>query len=101
MQIDLGEPKVVEDLLYVACHDTFNNIGAGFGFPRRYRIEAANDERFAENVRTIVDHSAADVANPGVVPQAVKVGGESIRFIRITATRLALHKPTIFSRWRK
>jgi len=92
VQIDLGEPKVVEDLLYVACHDTFNNIGAGFGFPRRYRIEAANDERFAENVRTIVDHSAADVANPGVVPQAVKVGGESIRFIRITATRLALRQ---------
>ena len=89
VQIDLGEPRQVESLLYVACHDPFNNIGAGFGFPLRFKIEAGNDEGFAVDVRCIVDQTDSDLKNPGVVPQTAKVGGDPIRFLRITATRLA------------
>lgn len=89
VQVDLGEPRAVEDLVYVACHDTFNNIGAGFGFPVRYRIEVSNDERFETGVRVVVDHTAADVPNPGVTPQTARVGGEPIRYLRVTATKLA------------
>jgi hypothetical protein len=89
VQVDLGEPRAIEDLIYVACHDTFNNIGAGFGFPVRYRIEVSNDERFEAGVRVVVDHTAADVPNPGVTPQTARVGGDPIRYIRVTATKLA------------
>ena len=43
MQVDLGTPREIDRLVFVGCHDDFNNIGAGFGFPLRYRIEASDD----------------------------------------------------------
>src|SRR5262249_52252365 len=46
VQIDLGKPTVIDDIVYVGCHDTFNNIGAGFGFPVRYKIEISDDAEF-------------------------------------------------------
>ncbi len=89
VQIDLGEEQQVASITYVACHDDFNGIGAGFGFPRRFRVEASNDPEFADGVTILVDHSDADVTNPGVEPQVVELAVPvTCRFIRVTATRL-------------
>ena len=44
VQVDLGKPTAIEHILYVSCHDTFNGIGAGFGFPVRYKIEVSDDK---------------------------------------------------------
>ncbi len=88
VQVDLGKSLAIDRLVYVACHDTFNNIGAGFGFPMRYRIEISEDAEFKRSV-IVVDHTKADVQNPGVVPQSAPVGGKSARYVRLTATRLA------------
>ena len=55
----------------VACHDDFHGIGAGFGFPLRYKIEASDVPDFKSVVSVLADRTAADVANPGVVPVAV------------------------------
>ncbi len=90
VQVDLGKSTALERLIYVGCHDAFNNIGAGFGFPVRFKIEASNDEQFAAGVVTLADHTKADVANPGVVPQtAIAPKGTSARYIRVTASKLA------------
>ena len=88
VQIDLGQATAIETLVYVGCHDTFNGIGAGFGFPVRYKIEIADDPAF-KTATALVDHTSADVKNPGVKPQTVAVGGKKARYIRFTATRLA------------
>jgi mono/diheme cytochrome c family protein len=93
VQLDLGRSTPIESILYVGCHDTFNDIGHGFGFPLRYRIEASNDEAFKTDVTVVADHTKADVANPGTNPQTVKVpAGLSVRFVRVTATKLAVRK---------
>ncbi|HVW01919.1 MAG TPA: DUF1553 domain-containing protein, partial [Planctomycetaceae bacterium] len=89
VQLDLGQPVQLEHLVYVACHDTFNNIGAGFGFPVRYRIEVSNDPQFKADVTVVEDHTDLDVPNPGVKPQSITVKAAAGRFIRITATKLA------------
>ena len=90
VQVDLGKSMPIERIIYVGCHDDFNKIGAGFGFPVRFKIEASEYDTFAAGVVTLLDQSQADFANPGVVPQTVIAPkGTSARYIRITATKLA------------
>ena len=87
VQIDLGKPAAIDTIEYVGCHDTFNNIGAGFGFPVRYKIEISDGPPF-EKSSLILDQTSADVLNPGVTLQQAKVS-KTGRYVRITATKLA------------
>lgn len=90
VQVDLGQPTPIESILYVGCHDSFNGIGHGFGFPLRYRIETSDDESFKTNVTMIADYTESDVKNPGTNPQSLKTpSGLKARHVRITATKLA------------
>jgi hypothetical protein len=90
VQVDLGKSTPIERIIYVGCHDDFNKIGAGFGFPVRFKIEVSDDEMFAAGVVGLVDQTQADFANPGVAPQSAAVPkGTSARYVRITATKLA------------
>jgi hypothetical protein len=88
VQVDLGKPSAIDAIEFVGCHDTFANIGAGFGFPVRFKIEVSNDATFQKDVAVILDRTAADVPNPGVAPQRAKAG-RTARYIRVTATKLA------------
>ena len=88
-QLDFGRSVELARVLYAACHDDFGGIGAGFGFPVRYKIEAADDPRFESGVRILRDETAADVVNPGVMPQTVAANGVRGRYLRFTATKLA------------
>lgn len=89
VQIDLGRVVPIRKLSYVGCWDDFNNIGAGFGFPLRFKIEAANDPELAQNVVVLVDQTAANLPNPGTTLQQVEVRDVTARYVRFTATRLA------------
>ena len=92
VQVDLGRSLSIDRIVYVACHDDFNGIGAGFGFPPRFKIEISDDADFAGDVAVVVDRTAADVPNPGVAPQSVDVGPKAARYVRVTATKLALRQ---------
>ena len=92
VQINLGHEIPISELVYVGCHDTFNNIGDGFGFPVRYKIELSNDPEFKQGVTVAVDHTQADVPNPGVAPQSVSLKETTARYVRFTATRLSLRQ---------
>ena len=89
VQIDLGKEVAIHKISYVGCWDDFNNIGAGFGFPVRFRIEASNDATFASAKTTLVDRTAADFVNPGTDVQQANVPEVTARYVRMTATRLA------------
>ena len=39
-QVDLGQAQSIEQVTLIGTSDNFNNIGDGFGFPVRYKIEA-------------------------------------------------------------
>lgn len=89
VQVDLGQPTAIARIVLIPCHDTFNNIGAGFGFPPRYKVEACDDAEFRAGVTVLVDRTAADQPSPGIQPQAFGVELTRHRYVRITATKLA------------
>lgn len=89
VQVDLGEPVQIARVEFVGCDDDFNGIGAGFGFPVRYKIELSDDPDFQEDVIRIADQTHHDVQNPGTAPQGVEVALRTARYVRFTATRLA------------
>jgi hypothetical protein len=90
VQIDLGASRHIDRIVFVGCHDDFNNIGAGFGFPVRYKIEASDDVDF-RTATILDDRTKSDVSNPGVKPQELRVGRQA-RYVRFTATKLAPRK---------
>ncbi len=92
VQVDLGKAQGVEQIRLIPAYDTFNGIGAGFGFPVRYKVEACNDAEFKKGVRLIHDATAADQPNPRHGEIVLDVGGEPLRYLRVTATRLALRQ---------
>jgi hypothetical protein len=89
VQVDLGRSVVIDRVVLRPCYDDFNKIGAGFGFPVRFKVEAGDDAQFKSGVVTVADKTAADFANPGIAPQTFKSTGATARFLRITATKLA------------
>ena len=60
---------------------------AGFGFPVRFKIEAANDGDFSTPI-PIADHTGADYPNPGAKPVEFAAKECSARFVRVTVTKL-------------
>ncbi len=89
VQVDLGREVHISKIRFCGCWDDFNNIGAGFGFPVRFKVEASNDPLFASDLAPLDDRTAADFPNPGTTPQDVGVRDVSARYVRFTATRLA------------
>ncbi|MFT3880473.1 MAG: DUF1549 domain-containing protein [Gemmatales bacterium] len=87
VQIDLREMIDISRIELVGCYDDFNNIGAGFGFPRRYRITASANADMKDAV-AIVDHGQIVQDNPGTVPLSFAAEMKA-RYIRITALELA------------
>lgn len=96
VQIDLGRPVAIHKLILHPCHDDYAGIGSGFGFPLRYRIDGALEEvaftESAEHVLSLVHEGSQEIQNPGLRPVEHEVPQQTIRFIRITATRLAERK---------
>jgi len=91
-QVDLGVARELTEVILTGCHDTYNNIGAGFGFPLRYKVELSDDAKFVQGVTTVADFTGADVPNPGVKPQRFPLKGLRGRYLRVTATKLALRR---------
>ncbi len=89
VQVDLGRSVVIDRVVLRPCYDDFNKIGAGFGFPARFKVEASDDAQFKSGVVSVVDKTAVDFANPGIAPQTFKSTGATARFVRVTATKLA------------
>ncbi len=89
VQVDLGEPKLITQVVMNPCFDDFGGIGAGFGFPRRFQIEASDDPQFQGVVHTIKPRSDADYPPPGIAPQRFAAQAITARYVRITATLLA------------
>jgi mono/diheme cytochrome c family protein len=92
VQVDLGVARELTEVILTGCHDTFNNIGAGFGFPARYKVELSDDAKFTQGVTVIADFTGADVPNPGVKPQRFSLAKLKGRYLRVTATKLATRK---------
>ncbi|MEQ9409478.1 MAG: DUF1553 domain-containing protein [Fuerstiella sp.] len=108
VEIDLGRHVEVAQVILHPCHDEFAGIGAGFGFPVRFRVEAwaeaaasrpsadtesgvpAEQERGPSLI--LADFTGGDVANPGLAAVDIPADGAHVRYLRVSATRLAERK---------
>lgn len=69
------------------CHDEFANIGAGFGFPVRFKVEVSAD---GENWDSTLDQTGSDLSNPGLAAVTAAIPENYlVSEVRITATVLA------------
>ncbi|GIW92242.1 MAG: cytochrome c [Pirellulaceae bacterium] len=89
VQVDLGEVCEISSIVLAGCYDSYNQIGAGFGFPRGWRVEAALDADFTQQVVLIADVREEELPNPGIAPLRLEVSSVRARFVRVTATALA------------
>lgn len=92
VQVDLGSAVKIGRIVLRPCYDDFNSIGAGFGFPVRFKLEVCDSADFAEGVTVVSSRQAEtferDFPNPGVAPQEFAAGVTG-RFVRVTAVKLA------------
>ncbi|QDU73643.1 Planctomycete cytochrome C [Bremerella volcania] len=87
VQIDLGDPTEITKVVLHPCYDDYAGIGPGFGFPLRFKIEAASDAAFSDS-QVMADETTEDYPNPLLASYQVEVP-VTARFVRITATKLA------------
>ena len=85
VEVDLGKGLEISRIVLRPCHDDFGNIGAGFGFPVRFRVEVSLDGDW----ETVFDQTKSDSSNPGLSPVEIADIDQTIRKVRITGTRLA------------
>ena len=86
VQIELPAMTMLKEIVLRPCHDDFNGIGDGFGFPAAFRVQIADDAALTSNVRTVATKS---LDNPKLNAVRIPVDQQSARFIRVTATQLA------------
>lgn len=97
VQVELKQKSPAKSIVLHPCHDDFGGIGDGFGFPVRFKVQSSDDEAFKTNVRTLADFTDKDQPNPKLEPVRINVGGAPIRFVRVTATKLAKRLATDFN----
>jgi len=89
VQVAVTQPAAVRHIRLLGAYDDYNSIGAGFGFPVRFRIETAADQKFTQNVTLIRSFTEQDFPNPSIVPVEIEVPDGIQAYLRITATKLA------------
>jgi hypothetical protein len=99
VQVDLGESVEIDRVWLLPAYDNYNGIGAGFGFPVRFKVEVSDDPEFRTGVKLAWIRYEftfmADFPNPGLTPFSTggsKDDGIAGRYVRVTATRLAPRK---------
>ena len=99
VQVDLGASHTIASVILRPCYDDFEKIGAGFGFPVRFKIEACDDPAFKTGVILLWrQHDLTfmnDFRNPGLKPfesKSAEDDGVRARYVRVTAVKLAPRK---------
>ncbi len=87
VEVDLGRDVEISKIVLRPCHDDFGGIGAGFGFPVRFRIDVAVGAD-TDKWQTVADYSKVDVPNPGLAAVEAAIEQTTARRIRVTATQL-------------
>lgn len=86
VQVDLGTAESLAEIRLYPCHDEFAGIGAGFGFPKAYRVEVSLD---GDQWQPISEVLINDNNAQGLMPAVVPASNQTARYVRVVATKLA------------
>jgi signal transduction histidine kinase len=85
--VDLGREQAVDLVALVPVSAVFQGETiAGYGFPRRFRVETARERSFAD-ASTVFASDDDDVMSPGSYPLVWRFPERLARYVRITVTR--------------
>lgn len=86
LQLDLGSPQPIERVRF---HPIRHTMPENWGFPQRFKLEAADEPTFA-TPRILADFSAKDYGPPWAPVIDVATAGANARFLRLTIPRIRL-----------
>ncbi|MEY4482928.1 MAG: hypothetical protein RL693_380 [Verrucomicrobiota bacterium] len=87
VQLDLGVPRLLQEVRLIPAHPPDFPERPAFGFPLRFKVEVDDDPLFS-SPRLVFDHTREDFPNPGDNPLSLPAEGIHARYVRVTATRL-------------
>jgi len=90
VEVDLGQSVVIKEVRLRACSDDFGGIGAGFGFPVRFRVDVSDKPIDDATATTLLDFETEDAPNPHLAAFSIPASDAPVRYIRVTATQLAV-----------
>ncbi len=85
--VDLGRPAMLDEIRLLPAWRSNMAWDSYYGFPSRFKIEAALDESFA-NPLMIHDQTKVSLQSPGQNLQCFPGPPSPVRYLRATATRL-------------
>jgi signal transduction histidine kinase len=96
VQLDFDRPRMVDMVALMPVNLSYRGEeGAGYGFPKRFRVEVANHADMRDAV-VVVDRSAADVENPGRYPLVFEFKPVAARYLRLTSLKHCPEDGTYF-----
>lgn len=87
VEVDLGRPYSVQQIVLIPARPTDFPDTPGFGFPPRFKVEVRGEGE-SSGPRIVLDSTATKSAGPGVKPVVLDLNDAQVRYIRVTATRL-------------
>ena len=96
LQLDLGGRRMVDRVALMPVNLSYRGEeGAGYGFPKRFRVEISDHPDMRDAV-VLVDRSSSDVANPGRYPLVFEFEPVAGRYLRITSLKHDFNEGTYF-----
>ena len=96
VQIDLRSAQPIDWIALVPAQLDWQSFDRpAYGFPKRFRIDISDDAEFLV-FTTVADFTESDFPEPGIAPVAVRVSGQSARYVRVTVTKFALENGQYF-----
>ncbi len=90
VRLEFVTPVEIRKISLFPAFDNFAGIGAGFGFPVRYRISGQADPADPKSAFIVADRTSGDQKRPGIDPVTFEIDpGKKVRAVTITATKLA------------
>ncbi len=90
IQFDLERERMIDMIVlapvYLSYLNKFAKDGEGYGFPKRFKIEVADNPEMLGAV-TVVDQSSEDVTNPGRFLLSWRINPVQARYVRFTSLK--------------
>lgn len=96
VQIDLQSSQPIDWIALAPAQLDWQSVDhAAYGFPPRFRVDLSDDPAFATFTPVAV-FTETDFPDPGIAPVALPVSGRRARYVRVTATKLAIENDQHF-----
>ena len=89
VQLDFEKQRSVDMVALMPVNLSYRGeAGAGYGFPKRFRVEISDNADMSDSV-VLVDQANSDVENPGMYPLVFEFKPVAGRYLRFTSLKHA------------